>query len=675
MNSRLYFCPIDWTWNLLRWSAAGLLGLALLAGPRQAFAGGAPPWMQALVNVPLPEHDDKTNAVRLYYEKILTVQPDGKIKTLEREAYKILRPDGESYGVVRAPFDNETKITYLKAWCIPASGKDYQVKESAAVETALFGVNGSELISDVRTKFLQIPEAVPGSIIGYEFERQNRPYILQGEWEFQSGAPTREAHFSLQLPPAWEYKAVWLNHPEVQPTSIGNTWTWAVNDVKAIKDQQEMPPWEGVAGQMIVSLFPPGGAKKGFHNWSDMGTWYSDLTAGRRDASPEIKQKVAALTASASTPLAKMQSLAAFVQSDIRYVGIWLGIGSFQPHPASDVFTNRYGDCKDKATLLASMLKEVGVDSYYVVINADRDAVTAQSPPSVGGFNHAILAIQLPPTLNDPSLVAVMQHPKLGRILFFDPTDAFTPFGQLSGTLQANYGLLVTPDNGELVELPQMPVTSNGVNRSAKLVLDDKGNLQGEVKEIRLGDLAAYQRAALRFADKADDRIKPIEAVLSHSLATFQIGKATVTGLHETAIPFEYDYSFVSADYAKHAGDLLLVRPRVLGSKASAILETDEPRLYPVEFNGPEQDTDFFEITIPAGYDVDDLPPPVNADYGFASYRSKTEKDGNILRYTRVFEIKQLTVPVNRMDDLKKFYRIIATDERNSAVLKPTGTQ
>lgn len=68
---------------------------------------------------------------------------------------------------------------------------------------------------------------------------------------------------------------------------------------------------------------------------------------------------------------------------------------------------------------------------------------------------------------------------------------------------------------------------------------------------------------------------------------------------------------------------------------------------------------------------MDDLPLPVNADYDFASYHSKTEKDGNVLRYTRVFEIKQLTVPVNRTDDLKKFYRIVATDERSSAVLKP----
>ena len=70
------------------------------------------------------------------------------------------------------------------------------------------------------------------------------------------------------------------------------------------------------------------------------------------------------MTASETTTLEKMQTLAAFVQRDVRYVGIELGIGGYQPHPAAEVFAHRYGDCKDKATLLRSMLREIGVDSY-----------------------------------------------------------------------------------------------------------------------------------------------------------------------------------------------------------------------------------------------------------------------------------------------------------------------
>ena len=90
-----------------------------------------------------------------------------------------------------------------------------------------------------------------------------------------------------------------------------------------------------------------------------------------------------------------------------------------------------------------------------------------------------------------------------------------------------------------------------------------------------------------------------------------------------------------------------------------------------MEFDGPVKNTDTFEIALPAGYEVDDLPPAVNADYSFASYHSKTEVNGNTLKYTRTFEVKELSVPLSKVEDLKKLYRIIAGDERNTAVLKP----
>jgi hypothetical protein len=89
-----------------------------------------------------------------------------------------------------------------------------------------------------------------------------------------------------------------------------------------------------------------------------------------------------------------------------------------------------------------------------------------------------------------------------------------------------------------------------------------------------------------------------------------------------------------------------------------------------VEFDGPSR-LDTFEL--PPGYEVDDLPPPVDADYGFANYHSKTEVTGNTLKYTRTFEVKELSVPLNKVEELKKLYRIIAGDERNTAVLKPVG--
>src|SRR5258708_24269145 len=210
-----------------------------------------------------------------------------------------------------------------------------------------------------------------------------------------------------------------------------------------------MRAWRGIAGSMVIALVPPSGQDPGIQSWRELGAWYLGLRRGRRDASPEIKQKVADLTAGAPTMLGKMQALASFVQKDIRYVAIELGIGGHQRQPAAEVFSHRYGDCKDKVTLLSRMLKEIGIESYYVLINTERGSVTAATPPNLA-FDHAILAIVLPADLETDALQARITRPKLGKILFFDPTDAFTPLGRLSGALQANFGMRSEEHTSEL---------------------------------------------------------------------------------------------------------------------------------------------------------------------------------------------------------------------------------
>ncbi|MFY9792666.1 MAG: DUF3857 domain-containing protein, partial [Candidatus Sulfotelmatobacter sp.] len=470
--------------------------------------------MHALVNVPLPTYDEKTDAVLLYSETNVTVISTDKIRTQVREAYKILRPNGRGHGTVSVYSNPQRKVKALRGWCIPAQGKDFEVKDKDAIEASP-GINGGELIRDVIFKILRIPASDPGNIIGYEYELEEQPLFLQELWHFQEADPVRESHYSLQLPAGWEYKASWLNHEEVSVTAVGgNVSQWVVHDVKGIRRELEMPPRDGVAGFMIISLFPPGGVLNGFANWNEMGRWYANLIGSRVDASAEIKQQVIALTASETTTLEKMQTLAAFVQRDVRYVGIELGIGGYQPHPAAEVFAHRYGDCKDKATLLRSMLREIGVDSFHVVIYTERGAVTPKTPAH-NGFNHVITAIKLPDGLNDSSLIATIQHPKLGKLLFFDPTNYLIPFGQLAGQLQANYGLLVTPDGGELIELPQQPSIMNSIRRTAHLTLDKNGTLKGNVEEVRLGQRASSERWRLRTVSKDADRIKPIEELLA----------------------------------------------------------------------------------------------------------------------------------------------------------------
>jgi hypothetical protein len=323
---------------------------------------------------------------------------------------------------------------------------------------------------------------------------------------------------------------------------------------------------------------------------------------------------------------------------------------------------------------MSALLKSAGIDSYYVLINTERGSVTPEMPPHVGGFDHVILAIKLPEDLHDASLVATMQHPKLGKLLLFDPTDELTPFGMLRGALQANYGLLVSEDGGDLIELPQLSGATTGIRRAAKLKLSPTGTLSGDFVEIRVGDSAAHERYKLKTVTKDADRIKPVETMLASSLPTYHITHASVSNLDRIDLPFEWNYSVVADNYAQSTGGLLIVRLRVVGNESSGLLETKEARRYPVVFDGPRRDSDSVEITLPAGFEVEDLPDAVSVDYGFASYHSKAEVSGNVLKYSRTLEIREPNVPLSKVGDLKMLYRIIASDEKNTAVLRPGAT-
>jgi hypothetical protein len=168
----------------------------------------------------LPEYPKDTVAVVLLSEQVTTVKNNGEIETLYRQAYKILRPEGRRYGKALVYFDNETRLTYLKAWCIPANSNEYEVKEKDAIETSLFQ---ESFFSDTKYKVLQIPAADPGNVVGYEYVQKRRPFVLQDQWLFQEYIPVRRARFTLRLPSGWEYDSYWAHYPGKTAQALGRT--------------------------------------------------------------------------------------------------------------------------------------------------------------------------------------------------------------------------------------------------------------------------------------------------------------------------------------------------------------------------------------------------------------------------------------------------------------------
>ncbi len=549
MNNKLSWLRQKPTRRSPRLAALFLSIGALILGSGSYAA--APEWLREAARTTLPDYSEDTSAVMLLNEQVTTVSGSGEIKTRYRRAYKVLQPEGRAFATVIVDFDNETRLTSLKAWSLPVTGEPYELRQKDVVETGLFqGI----LYQDTRRKVFRIPGADPGGVIGYEYEQRGRPFILQDSWLVAREIPVRRARYSLRLPGGWEADPHWVNHPEVAARLADkNRSLWELENIAAIETEPAMPHWRTVASRLLVGFYPRREdlRDRARRSWNDVGRWYGDLTRGRRTATPGIQEKVAELTQAGPTPLEKIKALAVFAQRDIRYVAIEVGIGGYQPHPAREVFGKRYGDCKDKATLLGAMLREVGVKSHYVLVHSRRGVVTPEAPSALS-FNHVIVAVELPSADRLGALYATRDHERLGRLLFFDPTDSMTPLGYLPAGLQAGHGLLVGDDGGELVELPLLRPGGNRLLRSGKFSFTENGSLRGGVKEIRWGVPAISQRSAfLRAA--GPERQKVLEDFLVNFLGGFRLLHATVANLEEYDQSLVLEYIFSADGYSKTA--------------------------------------------------------------------------------------------------------------------------
>ena len=653
---------------LLTFVAAAIF-LSLQAPVAQA-SDSAPDWLRQAARQKVSEYDKETVAVILLDEVQNTVRDNGEIDVRHRRAIRLLRPESRrEYGDVSVPFDKDTKISSLKAWTIEANGRELAVGEKDSIERGY--VSDFEYY-DTKVKTIELPEANPGNVVGYEYVQRKRPYVFEDRWAFQHQVPVQTARFILDLPVGWEFSARWFNYGEQKPQVVSNEYSWELHDLAAVEVEPEMPPWRSVAGWAGVKYFPSNTAlrAKTSGTWNDIGAWYNGLTQSSRVASPQIQQKVAELTSGISDPLQKIRALTEYVQRNIRYMAVEIGIGGYQPHAAAEVFAHQFGDCKDKATLLSTMLQQIGIQSYYLVVDTDRGFIFPDYPSIA--MDHVVLAIHLPDVVPDAGLGPLMHDPKLGRLLIFDPTNEYVPLGDLPWYLQSNYGLLITPDGGSLVSLPLLAPVTNRLLRTAQFQLTAEGDLTGDVHELEWGAPASAGREEF-LEGQASKRAEVFERFLGNFVNNFSLTGASLGNLDRYDQPLGLSYKFVVHGYANAAGDLLLLRPRVLGDKSTEMLELfaeKKSRKYAIQFEEATQQNDSFDIVLPAGYVPDGLPDPVQLDCGYASYKSTVSVSGGVLHYERTFVIKDVIVPTEKLPQVKNFLQQIGADQESAAVLR-----
>ena len=496
-------------------------------------------------------------------EEVVTVHPDGTSTSHERRVIKILRPQGRDEAMVMVPSDSDEKLNYLHAWSISPAGRQYTVKDNEFSEVT--APDAGILYESVKYKTLRPPAADPGAVIACEFERRQRPYISEDDWDFQESIPVYRTAFELDLPPGWEYYSAWVRHAPVTPQEPApDHYRWELQDVNGIdtEDVPYAPSVSSLAGRMTAH-YVRSDLPSATERWAAVGEWYANLASGRAAQTPEIAAQAKELTTGESDFTRILQSITQYMQADVRYVGIEMGIGGWQPHAAAEVFHNRYGDCKDKATLLKAMLASVGINATWVMVDTDRGFVDP-ALPSISG-NHMITAIEIPAGYKNPVLQALVNHGTNRQYLIFDPTDQYTPVGEIRPQLQGSYGLLVDGNQSEIIHLPDLPPGTNLLARTAQFELSPEGTLKGTVTETRAGSEASRLRPLYAGSNPKDQR-EAMERRLRKDFSGFTLDSAGAENATEIDKNLILHYAITAPAYARLMGNLMLVRARVLGS-------------------------------------------------------------------------------------------------------------
>jgi transglutaminase-like putative cysteine protease len=640
--------------------------LLCLARPASAKTDSVPDWVRSAAAQTTPHYPAETNAVVLLDDITYSVATDGQAVEHRRHVVKILRPQGRDNAVIHIGFDKDTKILSMNVWSIGADGHEYAMKDKDFSDVGLDG--DSDMFQDDRFRVARAPGADPGSVVAYEYEQRARPFVTEKTWSFQNEIPRLNQSFTLELPPGYSYRTVWAHHATVPAADLENQrWRWEMNNTAAVDLERVplAPSADSLAGRMTVHYAGPGLAAAAQSTWKSIGVWFGDLATDRLVATPEVTAKAQELTAGKTDFYDKTEAIGEFVQKQVRYFAVEVGIGGYQPHAAGDVFRHRYGDCKDKATLTAAMLSTVGVHAALMMVDSERGVVDPDAPSLVG--NHMIAAIELPVGYTSPRLHSTITAGTGRRYLIFDPTSEKTAFGQLESELQGGYGILLEGPDTQAIQLPVLDPALNTIHRTASFRLDADGVLKGTVTEKRFGDLSEVRREVYAKGD-AKQQTDFLDHSLGNDFTSFSATGVKVENVDSLNQDFTLSYSLSADRYAKAMGSLLMVRPRVLGDLD---LDTDrKPRTIPINLGETMQATDEYSIELPDGYSVDEVPDPVKLDVGFAAYQSDVQVKGNTLHYQRTYTIREITLPADRYADVQKLAGTIAADEASSAILK-----
>jgi tetratricopeptide (TPR) repeat protein len=378
-----------------------------------------------------------------------------------------------------------------------------------------------------------------------------------------------------------------------------------------------------------------------FASWEEIGRWYATLEKDRRIPSPEVRARAEELTKGLNTDLERTEALYDFVAKNFRYVSLSLGLGRYQPHAAADVLHNQYGDCKDKHTLLESMLEAEGLHASSVLINSSRKL--DPDVPSPSQFDHVITLL-----------------PMAKEEVWMDTTSEVAPFRLLAFSLRKKQALVIPAEGTpHLEETPEDTPMPDSEISEIEGKINEIGKLEAHVNYVFRGDEELLLRSIFRRVPQANWQrvVENVNAGMGGDVTNLKISDPAAT---REPFTMSYDVSRVNfLDWSKKKTEMALPLssfnlPEVGDGETDA--DTEPLKL------GPKAEYSYkIKLQLPAKYTAR-APLPFAMKRDYAEYEATYKLQDNVFTAGRKLTLRQAELPPARGPDYEAFRRAVTAD-------------
>ena len=391
-----------------------------------------------------------------------------------------------------------------------------------------------------------------------------------------------------------------------------------------------------------------------FTSWEQVGAWYESLQRNSLAVTPAIQNHADTITRGLTSQDAKLRALSNDVALHVHYVGLNFGIGRYQPHPADDVLANEYGDCKDKHTLLAALLKAAGIDAWPVLISSQRDLDPAV--PSPAQFDHVITVVPIGSSLT-----------------WIDSTAEVAPIGTLMPNLRDKQALAIPTSKSAFLErTPANPPSPGSIRVDVDAQLSDRGLLKGHITQTTSGDAEMFLRLALRRTPQSQWK-QFVEAIVHLQGYGGDTSNSQISDVEQIGRPLVISFDYTRDKYYQwddsRATHWISPPLPFMGGELPPGTKEKKPADSPA-LGSIGKTVYHADLRLPSGWTIT-LPKDVDINEDWLEYRAVYSFRNGVFSAERTLAVRKPEIPLDQWERYLAFRRGMFEDWSREALIRP----